>query len=200
MKLHYSSTSPFTRKVLVCAGELGIADKIEKLATNPWESAAALVDNNPLSRIPVLITDEGLVLYDSPVICEYLDSLNRDIELFPGDPTPRWTALRLQALADGVGDAAVLRRMETQRSANEQSPAWITRQYAVMERGLDALDKQAAQWGDQLTIGQIATACMLGYLDLRFAEDAWRSGRAQLSSWFENFNQRPSMQTTVPAA
>lgn len=157
MRLHYSSTSPFTRKVLVCAMELDMDGDIEKVPTNPWESAAELVDNNPLSRIPVLITDDGLVLYDSPVICEYLDSLNPELELFLRASQARWLALRLQTLADGTGDAAVLRRMETQGPANEQSAAWIERQVAVIQRALDELNEQAGQWYDQITIGQIAT-------------------------------------------
>ena len=178
--------------------ELGLADRIEKLPTNPWESAVALTHNNPLSRIPVLINDDGLVLYDSPVICEYLDSLNPDIELFPTEPDRRWLALRLQALADGAGDAAVLRRMETQRPDGEQSPGWIERQAGVTRRALDALEGQVDSWKDQLTIGQIAVACMLGYLDLRFAGDAWRNSRSKLAEWFTEFEQRPSMAETQP--
>lgn len=200
MRLHYSSTSPFTRKVLVCAMELDMDSDIEKVPTNPWASAAELVDNNPLSRIPVLITDDGLVLYDSPVICECLDSLNPEVDLFPRASQARWLALRLQALADGTGDAAVLRRMETQRPANEQSAAWTARQVAVIHRALDELNGQAAQWYDQLTIGQIATGCMLGYLDLCFGDDVWRDGRPRLAGWFEQFAQRASMQATVPVA
>jgi len=198
MKLHYSSTSPFTRKVLVCAMELGLADNIEKVPTNPWESAAEFVANNPLSRIPVLVTDDDLVLYDSPVICEYLDSLRNDIDLFPKSIPQRWLVLRLQALADGAGDAAVLRRMETQRPADEQSASWIDRQRNAVQRALDAMDQQADDWRDQLTIGQIAVGCLLGYLDLRFAEDYWRKGRDKLAAWFEEFEQRPSMKTTAP--
>ena len=200
MKLHYSSTSPFTRKVLVCAMELGLDDDIEKITTNPWDSAPELVNNNPLSRIPVLITDEGLVLYDSPVICEYLDSLNPEIDLYPAASQQRWLVLRLQALADGAADAAVLRRMETQRPGNEQSPGWIERQAGVMQRALDALNRQSVQWGEQLTIGQIAVGCLLGYIDLRFAEDEWRQERPQLADWFEQFSRRDSMYATAPSA
>lgn len=199
MKLHYSSTSPFTRKVLVCAMELGLDGEIEKIATNPWDSAGELVNNNPLSRIPVLITDDGLVLYDSPVICEYLDSLNPEVGLYPPASLQRWLALRLQALADGAADAAVLRRMETQRPENEQSPSWIERQTSVMQRALDALNKQSVQWGDQLTIGQIAVGCLLGYVDLRFADDAWREERSQLADWYEQFSRRNSMYATAPS-
>lgn len=199
MKLHYSSTSPFTRKVLVCAMELGLDGDIEKIATNPWDSAGELVNNNPLSRIPVLISDDGLVLYDSPVICEYLDSLNPEVGLYPPASLQRWLALRLQALADGAADAAVLRRMETQRPENEQSPAWIERQTNVMQRALDALNKQSVQWGDQLTIGQIAVGCLLGYVDLRFADDAWREERSQLADWYEQFSRRDSMSATAPS-
>jgi len=198
MKLHFSPTSPFTRKVLVSAIELGLGDQIERLPTNPWESATALTDNNPLSRIPVLITDDGLVLYDSAVICEYLDSLRPEVGLFPRDLPQRWLALRLQALADGAGDAAVLRRMETTRPPGEQSPNWVERQRGVVGRALDALNKQAESWGDQLTIGQIAVGCMLGYLDLRFAEDGWRDGRDQLAGWYAQFETRPAMSATKP--
>jgi len=200
MKLRYSATSPFTRKTLVCAHELGLVQRIDLVPTNPWKSEREFTAVNPLSKIPVLITDEGMVLYDSVVICEYLASLNPGIGLVPDDPVRRWPALRLQALSDGISDAAVTRRMETQRPQEQQSPDWIQRQRAIVHRGLDALERECGTWADALTIGQIAAGCALGYLDIRFADDAWRNGRSHLAEWYEQFASRPSMRATAPDA
>lgn len=197
MKLRYSATSPFARKVEVTAQELGLGGKVERIATNAWDPKTDLGRINPLGKVPALVTDDGMVLYDSPVICEYLDSLVGG-RLFPPSGADRWTALRRQALGDGLMDAAVSARLESQRPAGEKSEKWIERQKAAVQRALDELEAEAPELGEPVTIGHISIACALGYLDFRFASDNWRQGRKQLAEWYARFAERPSMVATVP--
>ena len=146
MKLRYSPTSPYVRKVTVTALETGLHDRIERLPTDIREPRADFLADNPLGKVPTLITDDGLPLFDSRVICEYLDSLHDGHKLFPVDVPARWRTLRLMALADGILDAAVLRRMETLRPEKEQSAAWIERQKAKVTRGLDMLEREVPRF------------------------------------------------------
>jgi len=198
MKLFYSPTSPYVRKVNVCAIELGADEKIEWIITNPWETDEKLLANNPLSKVPTLLTDDGMVLYDSPVICEYLDTMIGDNKLIPAEGDDRWNALRLQALGDGILDAAVLRFLERKRPAAQQSNDWDGIQRNTIQRTLDYLQNEANNWGDEVTIGQIAVACALGYLDFRFAEEDWRHQHSVLADWFAQFMERKSMRETQP--
>lgn len=198
MKLRHSVTSPFARKAEVAAHELGLAGRVERVPTNAWDPRSDLGQLNPLGKIPALVADDGTVLYDSPVICEYLDSLAGGGRLFPPGGPDRWTALKRQALADGLMDAAVSARLESQRPAGEKSEKWIERQRTAMGRALDALEADAASFGDGVTIGHVAIGCALGYLDFRFAGDDWRNGRPQLAGWYDAFAKRPSMVATVP--
>jgi glutathione S-transferase len=197
MKLRYSATSPFVRKVLVCAIELGLDKKIERQSTNPNDPASDLVKQNPLVKVPSLQLDDGSSLYDSPVICEYLDSLAGN-KFHPAGGQARWTALRRQALADGIMDAGVLVRGEVLRPAGEQSPGFIAKQKIKMTQSLDSLEAEADRFGDGLDIGLIAVASALGYVDFRFAADNWRARRPKLARWYDRFAQRPSMQATAP--
>ncbi|HUI18860.1 MAG TPA: glutathione S-transferase N-terminal domain-containing protein [Alphaproteobacteria bacterium] len=197
MKLRHGTTSPFVRKVMVVAHETGLAGRIERIATKVWAPDTDIARDNPLGKIPALILDDGTVLYDSPVICEYLDSLSGGIKLFPVGAA-RWPALKLQALADGVLDAAIARRHEGQRPGERQEKSLIARHAEVMKRAMSALEGEAGAWGDALTIGQIATGVACGYLDFRFGHEDWRPGRPQLAAWYERFAKRPSMQATVP--
>ena len=198
MKLYYSTTSPYVRKVYVCAIELGLDEKLELIFTNPWEKDDKLLADNPLSKVPTLITDDGVVLYDSPVICEYLDTVHGGGVLIPASGTEHWNELRLQALGDGILDAAVLRFLERKRPNSQQSNQWDGIQQSAIQRALESLESKVNEWKADVTIGQIAVACALGYLDFRFAEDNWRQGQPGLTGWFETFAQRESMQATVP--
>lgn len=200
MKLRYSPTSPFVRKVCVTALETGLYDRIERIPINVYLPSTDIASDNPLGKVPALITEGGEVLYDSPVICEYLDTLHDGLKLFPPPGGARWTALRQQALGDGILDAGVLKLLEERRPENEQSPAWITKQTAKLARGLDALEDEAEALSGPITIGHIAIGCALGWLEFRFADehDHWRNNRTSLAHWYENFAQRPSMQDTVP--
>lgn len=198
MKLRYGPISPYVRKVLTLAYETGLEKRIERVPTAVWAADSDIAKDNPLGKIPALVTDDGEVLYDSPVICEYLDSLHGGAKLFPAAGVARWKALKLQALADGVLDAAILRRHESQRPAAEQSKAWLERQANAVKRGMDALEKEASSWGEALEIGQIAAGCVCGYLDFRYANENWRPGRPRLAEWYERFAKRPSMVATAP--
>lgn len=198
MKLYYSSTSPYVRKVNVCAIELGLDEKLERIITNPWEMDKELLADNPLSKVPTLITDDGMALYDSPVICEYLDSMVGAHTLFPPGGNERWLALRIQALGDGILDAAVLRFLERKRAAAQQSSEWDEMQRSTITRALDYLQSNVNEWGEHISIGQIAVACALGYLDFRFAEEDWREAQPGLVNWYLAFANRPSMQATLP--
>ncbi|MCB8879622.1 glutathione S-transferase N-terminal domain-containing protein [Acidisoma cellulosilytica] len=198
MKLFYSPTSPFVRKVVLAAKIREIDSQIELVPTDAHSSPAALLSANPLSKVPCLMTEDGVALFDSPVICEYLDSLGDAPPLFPDHGGVRWTALRQQALADGMMDAAVLGRMESVRPQEETRAKVIERQKAAVTRGLALLEETPPEAGHP-TIGTISVACMLGYLDFRFAADDWRAGHPRLARWLESFvAATPAFAETAP--
>jgi len=189
---------------MVLAHETGLAGLIETVPTSPSDDEASLARDNPLGKVPALITDDGAVLYDSRVICEYLDSLHDGPCVLPAAGAARWTALRRQALADGILDATILRRYEEMRPAARQHAEWIERQKRKAGRGLDALEAEAGAGtlldpAGSLSIGDIAIACALGYLDLRYGSDDWRNGRPALAAWYAKVAKRPSMTVTAPS-
>jgi len=201
LKIYHAAASPFVRKCLVAATELGLRDKIELVAAaaHPVNRDKSVVARNPLGKIPTLIADDGSVLYDSRVICEYLNALGHG-HLLPPDGESRWTILCEQALADGVMDAAVLTRYETfARPEALRWKDWIAGQLEKVTSGLDALESRAADLGDRVDLGTIAYGCMLGYLDFRFSSLGWRDGRPNAAAWFERFGARDSMVATRPA-
>jgi len=198
MKLYYSATSPYVRKVNVFAVEAGLDGKIDNLVTNPWIEDAGLLADNPLSKVPTLVMDDGTVLFDSPVICEYLDSLNFGKKLIPETGMDRWKALRLQALGDGILDAAILRFLERKRPEAQQSKAWDYNQLKGIQRVLDHLESNMDDWDDGITIGQITVGCALGYLDFRFSDEDWRDKQPVLAKWYTTFAERNSMKMTQP--
>lgn len=200
MQLRYSQTSPFVRKVLMVAHEVGLADRIEIVPTDVWAPDSPIVRDNPLAKIPTLVTEDGLVLFDSPVIAEYLDSLHQGRRLFPAAGRERWVALRQQAMADGICDASVLRRMEAMRPESLRSADWTERQRRAVVRALDLLERESGTLpsADTPTIGGIAVAAALGYLDFRFAHEGWRQGRPGLANWFEAASARDCFKRTAP--
>lgn len=201
MKLHYNPASPYVRKVRVVAAETGLAGRIELVAdkVTPVTINQGLNDDNPIGKIPALVLDDGTALFDSRVICEYLDSLHDGPRLFPPEGPARWKALRLQALADGMLDAAVVNRYETfLRPEGLRWPAWIDGQKSKFRRGLDVLEKEAGSLGDEPDIGTLSVACALGYLDFRYADENWRASRPKLAAWFEKFGARDSLRETKP--
>jgi glutathione S-transferase len=201
MKLFYSQTSPFVRKCLVAAHELGIAERLELVpaAAHPVNRDRSLVDKNPLGKIPTLVTDDGSVLFDSRVICEYLNALG-DGHLLPATGEPRFAALADQALADGLMDAAVLARYETAvRPENLRWADWSGGQMAKVTSALSDFERRAAARAERIDLGAIALGCALGYLDFRYADIGWRERHPALARWYEQFAARESMTKTRPA-
>jgi glutathione S-transferase len=196
MQLLYSPFSPFARKVRIAAFEIGLQDRIEVVPMSTEDPASGLSGHNPLNKIPVLETEIG-PLYDSPVICEYLDALHDGPKLFPAPGPDRWRALRWQALADGLQDAALLIRYEASlRPEERQHPPYVERQKAKILRALARMEADVAELDGPVTIGQVAVAAGLGYLDLRFADWRWRDGHPKLAAWHAVFAARPSYATT----
>ena len=202
MKLFFAAASPFVRKVVMVAKEAGLDGRLERVdaATSPINPNAELAKANPVKKIPALALDDGSVLFDSPVICEYLDSLHGGAKMFPSGPA-RWEALRLQAGADGLMDAAVAARYETAlRPEDKRWPEWVDGQLGKIDGALDDFEARAGSFGDRVDIGTIGVACARGHLDFRYAHRAWRPGRPKLVAWFEAFGKRPSFQQSKPPA
>jgi glutathione S-transferase len=195
MKLRYSTTSPFVRKVHVLAIETGQIDKLELVKTNTADPNSDHGKDNPLNKVPALVLDDGSKLYDSRVICEYLDSQSGG-KFFPAAGPARWTALRRQALADGMADAAVLRMMESRRPEQQRSPDIDKRQKLKVTQGLAALE--ADHLGPQLDIGTLMVAIVLDYLDFRFKHEDWRPAHPKLAAWHKTFSERASLKKTLP--
>jgi glutathione S-transferase len=196
VKLCFSPTSPYVRKVLACAIAREIDGQIELVTTDANASPPEFVAINPLSKVPALVTDDGVALFDSPVICEYLDSVGEALPMFPEHGAARWRALKLQAMGDGILDASVPRRGEAMKPQDEGRVAWIARQKAAVDRSLDALEADPPH--RHIDIGSITIACALGYLDFRFAGQPWRQGHPKLAAWYEGFAQNPGIARTSP--
>jgi glutathione S-transferase len=202
MKLYWSSRSPFVRKVMVFAHETGLADRIERTQTivAPTKPNPEVMALNPLNKLPTLILDDGRALYDSRVICEYLDSLHGGARLFPADSSARIEALRRQALGDGMMDFLLVWLSERGRPAPQQSPELIAVCRTKLTTVLDALERVVPSLTSApFSIAHIAIGCALGYADFRFKDEAWRTGRPQLAAWAETIHARPSFQATQPA-
>ena len=201
MKLHWSARSPYARKVMVFAHETGLAGRITCVPTTVamTQPNTGLLRIHPLGKIPALVLDDGTALYDSAVICEYLDSLHDRPKLFPPSGPARWTALRLHALGNNLLDNLVPWRNETLRPASRQSPETLAAWALKTRHAVTVLDHEAdALAAAPLHIGHVAIGCALGYLDFRFAHLNWRAGHVRIHRWYDAFAQRPAMQQTLP--
>ena len=201
MKLFFAGASPFARKVLASAFELGLADKLTIIpaTVSPLEKDKTIAPHNPAAKIPTLVTEAGEAIYDSRVICEYLDGLAGGGKLFPqGDG--RWKALVLQSLCDEALDACLLVRYENVlRPENLRWTEWTDGQMHKVRQTLDVLEKDWVHYlSSHMNIGVIAAVCLPGYLDFRFAHEDWRASRPQLAAWFEGISKRPSLAQTAP--
>jgi glutathione S-transferase len=196
VKLCFSLTSPYVRKVRACAIAREIDGQIELVPTDANASLPEFVAINPLSKVPALITEDGVALFDSPVICEYLDSVGDALPMFPTNGAARWRALKFQAMGDGILDASVPRRGEMQKPPDDGRVAWIARQKAAVDRTLDGLEADPPQ--RTVDIGSITVACALGYLDFRYAAQPWRPAHPKLAAWFEGFAKNPGIARTLP--
>jgi len=197
MQLIYAKPSPYSRKVRVTVLEKGLAGQVDEIIVSPLEDPAALLEANPLGKVPALRLDDGQCLYDSWVICEYLDSLAPTPRLIP-QGAERFAALRRAALADGVLDAAVTARMELLRPEAIRWAPWTDRQRRAIDRGLAVMEQDVAALGPAPTLAHIEFAVTLEYLDFRLPEVGWRTGHPALAAWLAEFGQRPSMLATTP--
>lgn len=202
MKLHYNPASPFVRMVMVTAHEAGLVDRIEEVSTGvflPVSPHGGVISDSPLGKIPTLVTDDGTALYDSRVICEYLADMAPDKGLLPAAGNARWNCLTLQALGQGLADAAVNLRYETALRPEElRWTDWTDAQRARIGRSLDALANDRLEDLAAVTLGSIAAGVCLGYMDFRYPDDDWRGSRPALAQWYAGFAERPSMKATEP--
>jgi glutathione S-transferase len=185
MLLRSSPPSPFGRKVRIALHHLGLAERVEIVAADTASETDTIRRQNPLGKIPTLITESGKALYDSRVILEYLDHLAGGDQIIPIDPDPRFAALTLQALADGILDASILRVYERRyRSEDKVVESWLTYQTGKVERALTSLE--ASPPSTSVDVGTITLACALGYQDLRFG-GTWRNTYPRLVGWLDAF-------------
>ncbi len=200
MILRHSPASPFVRKVKIAAEVLGLADRIEVQDADTVAPEAAFLAQNALGKIPTLVLEDGTTLFDSRVIVEYLDHLAGGGRVLPKEPTARFAALRLQALSDGILDAALLIVYEGRyREPPMRLQSWLDRQHDKIGRALAVLEASPPDQTDVPDIGQITLACALGYLDLRLA-GAWRKDYPRLVAWLDRFAARvPAFARTKPA-
>ena len=199
MKLHWSPRSPFVRKVMVAAHELGLADRLDcvrSVAAMARPNPEIMADN-PLSKIPALVLDDGQVVVDSGVIVEYLDSLAGGGKLVPATGPDRWAALSRHALANGLLDLLILWRNERDKPDARQTPEWLDAFRVKVAATLDRFERDAPRLAaEPFGIGQIALGCALSHADFRFADLGWRENRPALTEWHRGFAARPSMTAT----
>jgi glutathione S-transferase len=200
MKLIGSLTSPFVRKVRVVLAEKKIECGFE--IDSPWTPESNVPNLNPLGKIPALVLDDDIVLFDSRVISEYLDNVAPNNKLMPAPNRERTEVKRWEALADGVCDAAALVYLERKRPEARQSAEWIARQHDKIIRGLEFMAGQIGenQWcmGTHFSLADISAGCALGYLDLRFPEIDWRKEHPSLANLYDKLMRRPAFAETVP--
>jgi glutathione S-transferase len=203
MKLYYSPTSPYVRKVTVLALETGLDARIERLATptTPIDQNPEVAAANPVAKVPTLVTDDGLHLFDSRVICEYLDTLHDKPKFFPASGAERWNVLRQQALGDGLLDAALLARYEGfLRPEDKRWTSWADGQMKKVHGAMTEVDALANGLGDRIDIGTVTLACALGYMDFRFSGIGWRQQYQKAASFADRMFARPSFKATIPPA
>ena len=199
MKLRWSSRSPYVRKVMICAYELGLAQSIERIRSvvSVSHPNSEVMRDNPLGKIPTLILNDGRILYDSVVICEYLDSLHAGSPLFPPRGEARWIALRRHALGNGMLDTLLLWRSELAKPVARQTPEWLTTFALKIRNALVTIEADADTLAqDPFDIGHIGIGAALVYLDFRFAAIGWRNGHPRSEAWMRQFLQRESVKKT----
>jgi glutathione S-transferase len=202
MKLVTSLTSPYGRKARIVLLEKKIPFQLQ--VENPWAPDSVVPGLNPLGKVPVLVLEDGVTVFDSRVIVEYLDHVSPVAHLIPSEPKSRMIVRGVEALADGVTDATVAVYLERKRAPAQQSSDWLTLQEKTLFRGLEALSEALGEkpWflGNSMTLADVACGCMLGYLDLRFAEIDWRGAHPNLAKLMDKLMARASFRETVPVA
>jgi glutathione S-transferase len=200
MILRSSPTSPFGRKIKIALNVLGLTDQVKVVPTDTLDPLDSIRQQNPLGKVPTLLLDDGTILYDSRVIVEYLDDLAGGGRILPARGVERYRVLTLQALADGIMDAAILQIYEIRfRSEDRREQKWIDHQAGKVERGITALNaSQLPECRALPDIGSITLACALGYLDFRF-DGNWRAEHPNLVAWLASFSHAvPSFAATAP--
>lgn len=200
MELLISPTSPYARKARIVLRERGLTGQVHETPVNPHQDPAELLAVNPLGKIPTLVRDDGPALYDSRVVCEWLDALAGNAGLIPAAGEARWAVRHAEAHADGILDLTVSTVMERARPDSEQSPAAMARWRGKIERAVAQTDTVRRALPADLTLGHIALAVALSYLDLRLPDFDWRSAQPALAEWHAALAERPSMRETAPPA
>jgi glutathione S-transferase len=201
MTLHWSPRSPYVRKVMIAASELGVRDRLRivRTVTGGTTPHLELMKINPIGKIPTLELPDGSVLYDSAVILEYLDTMHEGPKLFPAAWPERLVALRRHALGQGMLDAALATLGENFRPAERQSEPHKALWIGKLRAGVAALEHEAEALADSgFTVGHLTIGVALAYLDFRFDHLKWRDGRPKLAAWHETFNARPAVQANLP--
>ena len=199
MQLYHATASPFARKVRVLVREKGLLDRVEEISVNPLADPAELHFVNPLGKVPALVLSDGLALFDSPVICEYLDTISGSPRYLPKEGERRWQVLRTQALADGIMDSAVAMIYESRRPESQRSPDWQRRWQNCIMRAVRQLDDDTALLSGPVNLGSIAVACALGYLDFRLPDLDWRQPHPHVAGSYSTLSEIPGMRATLPS-
>lgn len=202
MQLFYSTASPYARKVVVAAREAGVIDQIEiiNVSASPIDRNKDISVANPVGKIPTMVLSDGRTIFDSRVICEYLDGLSGGLKLFPAHPEQRIAALTLQALGDAMMDASLLVRYETfMRPQKLRWDEWSNGQQDKINSSLDYLEAQCLEiLNGPVSIGHVTIGCALAYIEFREILDDWKTGHDGLAQWYSRFRQRDSMKATEP--
>jgi glutathione S-transferase len=197
-RLYFNLTSPYARKVRVAVIEADLEDGIEPVECDPWASPPELIAVTPLSKVPALVTDDGLLVTESETIVQALDVLAGGHRLLPADPAQRLQTLARSALAQGLIDAAFVSVLEARRPEARRWSDWVERQHAAIGRALDHVEHRFDLAAGRFDAGDIGLACALGYLDFRLPAIEWRRGHPRQAAWFDAAAGRPSMQRTRP--
>lgn len=197
MKLYITAPSPFARKCRIVAREKELMDRIHEIAIDPYASPDELTAVNPIAQAPALVTDDGLALSDSQLICEWLDAHGAEPRLLPAEGPDRWRVRQVETLASGALEMGVKRLLELRRPEAERSPSWIGRWTTNMARALDALET-AALVPDPLDIGLITAGCAVTWIGFRHPDFDWKTGRPGLVELQAALEVRPSFRETVP--
>ena len=198
MKCYMTGNSPYARQIRVAAIESGLSDEVEWVTLTREERAELVPAMNPLGKVPVAVLESGQVLLDSPVICAYVDSLNKGPKLIPESGDERWAVLTLEALGDGLGEAVIGVSQEAQKPDDKRTQGVVDRQAGKANSGLAALDKQAGDFNEPPLMGEISVACALGYMEYRDVVPGWRDNYPTLSGWYANILKRQSFILSTP--
>ena len=197
-RLYFNLTSPYARKVRVAVIEAGLEGRVEPVECDPWASPPELIAVTPLSKVPALVTADGLLVTESETIVHALDALAGGHRLLPADPAQRLHTLARSALAQGLIDASFVSVLEGRRPEPRRWADWVARQHAAIVRALDHVERRFDLAEDRFDAGDIGLACALGYLDFRLPAIDWRRQHPRQATWFEAVAMRPSMQRTRP--